>query len=627
MVCPKCQTESGEAFCPNCGLDLLIHRRVEDLEKEISRFRRLLSDLRSSLAPSPARLDPPKLEPIPPPVPVPPPLPRRSTHALSESAALPAGNTVPSRSAEVTLGQRWFLGIGVFVLLLAIGFFLKYAFDEQWIRPPVQITFGMLIGVFLIGGGAICRHRKWAGLDISFAALGLGALYLSAYAANQIYRLLPDGLTIFVVLLVSTVGLLISFLWDSRVLAVLCFLGGYLSPLLFHSDELGNWVFFGYLAALNVATALLAYVKRWSSLSSFGAVLSWIAFQVWSSTHTTADQWGYAFCFTQLSLFLYSIFPFLRIHSSTGAWRFTGIFIALLNGWLCVWKSAELLHYDKTPLSVVTLVYSGVALSLALLFWRRSEGVRLAASSSYGPAVTWLIAQGLIYLLVTWAVILSSKWTIIFWAAQVVATYWIAAKAKDRVLLSGTIILGLVVTFRFLFADVDILGFSSVSERFVDGLFFRWFVGSFVVACFLVVWWLASRGIFSGVHSRLARWFEIMGLISLFGFLNTELARLTWDWHFPVTLVAFSILWTLFAASLLVIGFFWKRKFYRLCAIVLLFITVGKVLLFDTAEVSAPYRILSCTVLGGILVALSALYYRFATRLLSIQPDSSAIRK
>ena len=560
---------------------------------------------------------------------MPPTLPARPIQAWRESVNSPAGekDIPPPRSAEVTLGQRWFLGIGVFVLLLAIGFFLKYAFDEQWIRPPVQITFGLLVGIFLIGGGEICHRRKWAGLDISFAALGLGALYLSVYAANQIYRLLPDGLTIFVVLLVSTVGLLISFLWDSRVLAVLSFLGGYLSPLLFHSDELGNWVFFGYLSALNIATTLLAYVKRWSSLSWIGAILSWIAFEVWSSTHPTADQWGYAFCFTQLSLFLYSIFPFLRIRSSIGGWRLTGIFIALINGWLCIWKSAELLQYDKNPLAIVSVAYSVVALSLALLFLRRSDGASLAAAGSHGPAVTWLIAQGLIYLLVTWAVILSEKWTILFWAAQVVVTYWIAAKAKDRVLLNGTIILGVIVTFRFLFFEFDILGFSLANERFADDLFSRWFIGMFVIACLLAVWWLASRGLVNGAHSGLARWFEIIGLMSLFGFLNAELERLSWEWRFPVTLAAFSILWTLFAASLLVIGFLWKRKFYRICAIVLLFITIGKVLLFDTAEVSAPYRILSCAVLGGILVALSALYYRFATRLLSVQPDPAAVRK
>jgi uncharacterized membrane protein len=626
MVCPKCQTESSAAFCPNCGLDLQIHREVENLQKEMSELRELLNDLRSH--PTLASIGPKvsKAEPTPPPVPVPPPLPIRSVEAW-QSAISPGGSKDASRSAEVTLGQRWFLGIGVFILLLAIGFFLKYAFDEQWIRPPVQITFGMLLGIVLIGGGENCRRRRWAGLDISFAALGLGALYLSVYAANQIYRLLPDALTILVVLMVSAVGLLISFLWNSRILGALSFLAGYLSPLLFHSDEVGNWVFFGYLSALNIATALLAYVKRWSSLSWIGAILSWVAFQVWSSTHPTPDEWGFAFCFTQLSFFLYSIFPFLRLRSSIDGWRIIGIFIALVNGWLCVWKSAELLQYDKNPLSIVTLVYSVVALLLALVFWHRSEGVPSIAPRSYGPAVTWLIAQGLIYLLLTWAVILSNKWSILFWAAQLVATYWIAAKAKDRVLLKGTIVLGLIVTFRFLFVDVDVLGFAFANEHFGDGLFSRWLIGLFVIACLLAVWWLASRGLVNGVHSGLARWFEVVGLISLFGFLNGELERLSWEWHSPVTLAAFSILWTLFAASLLIIGFLWKRKFYRMCAIVLLFVTVGKVLLFDTAEVSAPYRILSCAVLGAILIALSALYYRFAARLLSVQPSNSSVGK
>jgi uncharacterized membrane protein len=40
-----------------------------------------------------------------------------------------------------------------------------------------------------------------------------------------------------------------------------------------------------------------------------------------------------------------------------------------------------------------------------------------------------------------------------------------------------------------------------------------------------------------------------------------------------------------------------------------------KVLVFDTAEVSTPYRILSCLVLGAILVAVSFLYHRFSERL------------
>jgi uncharacterized membrane protein len=615
MVCPRCQSESSAAFCPACGLDLEIYRKVQGLRDEIAELRGLLANARSG--PSPGPIDPTPVRPGSSPPPLPPVLPTRVAPASQPSAALSAKKRLPS--AELALGQRWFLGIGVFVLLLAIGFFLKYAFDQQWIRPPLQITAGLLLGVLLIGGGTLCRRRQWAGLDIGFAAVGLGALYLSVYAANQIYRMVPDGLTMFIVLLVSAVGLIISYLWNSRILSALSFLGGYLSPLIFHADELGNWVFFGYLSALNVATISLAYIKRWSFLSWLGAILSWGAFQVWSSTHIVSDQWWFAFCFTQTAFLFYSLFPFLRLRQPFLGWRLIGVGVALINGWLCAWKSAELLLYERIPVSLVALAYSAAALALALVFWRRD---------SYTAAVTWLVAQGLVYLLVTWMMILSDSWTSAFWAAQTVATYWIAAKAKDRVLLIGTILLGVVVTCRFLFVDVGVLGFIPTSERFFDGVFSRWLVAASVIAALFAVSWLATHGIISRAHHTTARWFEITGLIGLFGFLNEELQRISWDWYFPIQLAAFSILWTLFAASLLVIGFLWRRKFYRVSAIILLFITISKVLILDTAEVSTPYRILSCTVLGAILVALSALYHRFASRLLTAQtPNQSTGRK
>jgi uncharacterized membrane protein len=71
----------------------------------------------------------------------------------------------------------------------------------------------------------------------------------------------------------------------------------------------------------------------------------------------------------------------------------------------------------------------------------------------------------------------------------------------------------------------------------------------------------------------------------------------------------------LFAAAMMLFGIWFRRKAYRLSAIVLLFATALKVLAYDTAEVSTPYRILSCMVLGAILVVVSFLYYRFSERL------------
>ena len=72
-----------------------------------------------------------------------------------------------------------------------------------------------------------------------------------------------------------------------------------------------------------------------------------------------------------------------------------------------------------------------------------------------------------------------------------------------------------------------------------------------------------------------------------------------------IEVAGISVLWTLFAVGLMLIGVWMRRKAYRLSAIVLLIVTVLKVLAYDTAEVSTPYRILSCLVLGAMLVAVS----------------------
>src|SRR5258708_19647639 len=135
-----------------------------------------------------------------------PPPPRRCPRCYGPAGVLspvpPIVSVPKSRaSTEVAVGQKWFLGIGVFVLLLAAGFFLKYAFDEKWIGPAMQVTLGFVAGALLFVGGEICRRRKFLGLYISLAAFALGVLYLSVSAATQIYPLIPAALTMFVILL------------------------------------------------------------------------------------------------------------------------------------------------------------------------------------------------------------------------------------------------------------------------------------------------------------------------------------------------------------------------------------------------------------------------------------------
>jgi uncharacterized membrane protein len=602
MLCPKCNAVFHERFCPECGLDLQIYAEVDSLKAEVESLRQLISSgsrLRPDLSADGlggdeknGRLEEPEKTP--------PPLP---TGLLKSQRA---NNASEGNSTEVAVGQKWLLGIGVLILIIGVGFFLKYAFDQQWIGPAVRISVGFICGLLLLLGGSLCRRRNLRGLDVGIGAVGLGTLYLTSYAASQVDRFLPTSLTLVLILLTTAVGVSLATLWASQALAILALLGGYLGPLLFASALFDPWLFLGYLLILTLGGQILAYSRDWRPLYSSGALWTWLSIVVWSQRDYRKEWFLEALVFTQVLFVAYSVMPFLRAALRKESSWSQGFLLAVVNGLFCCWYSESLLNYQKSSGSLVSLSYAVVSLGLALLFWRQRTP---------GLLSSWLIAQGIVFLLVFWEQVLSNSWVTVFWSAELVALYWSAAKCNDRILLSATFIIGLLAVLRY-FADTSGFVFESGHSSFTEEVVSRWSAGLSMVTALLLVVWLDRTGRVAGSHPRLNGALEWLGIVSLFGFLNLEWYRFANQFTPRIGLAGFSVLWSLFAVGLILLGVWMRRKIYRVSAISLLIVTVLKVLVFDTAEVSTPYRILSCLVLGIILMAVSFLYYRFSERLI-----------
>ncbi len=600
MLCPKCNAVFDERFCPQCGSDLQIYAEVAALKGEVESLRQLVL---SGTQPRPqiaAGLPDAKERGTAEGGKMPPPLPPVLVNAQRKKSG--SGGS----SAEVEVGQKWLLGIGVLILIIGIGFFLKYAFDQQWIGPAVRISIGFICGVALLLVGSVCHRQNLRGLDIGIGAVGLGTLYLTSYAASQFDRLLPGSLALVLILLTTAIGASLASLWASQALAILTFLGGYLAPLLFVSAQFDPWLFLGYLLILTLGGQILAYAKDWKHLYSTGAALTWLSLAVWSQRDYRRDWFLETFVFTQALFVAYSIMPFLRAAlRGESNWN-RSFLLAVLNGLFCCWYSSSLLNYQKSPDSLVSLSYAIVTFGFALVFWRQRTP---------GLLSSWLIAQAIVFLLVFWAQILTSSWVTVFWSAELVVLYWFAAKCNDRTLLFVTFLIGLLVIFQY-FAYANSVVFGPANPvLFTEGAVGRWIAGLSIVIALLLVVWLDRTGCVAGPHQRLNRAFELLGVVSLFGFANLELYRFANQFMRRIELASFSVLWSVFAVGIILVGVWMRRKVYRVSAISLLIVTVLKVLAYDTAEVSTPYRILSCLVLGAILVAVSFLYYRFGERL------------
>ena len=81
------------------------------------------------------------------------PPPPRTPQFPSIASSQILGTSRDSADLEGTIGRLWFNRVGIFALLFGVAFFLKYAFENNWIGPSVRVVLGLL-GVLPSSSGA-----------------------------------------------------------------------------------------------------------------------------------------------------------------------------------------------------------------------------------------------------------------------------------------------------------------------------------------------------------------------------------------------------------------------------------------------------------------------------------------
>src|SRR5687768_932103 len=168
----------------------LLRRQVDSLQQQLELTSRRLHELESA-APASRETPPPvpPATPIEPPRPVrqmdsqvdvaetepvrpaaiPPPLPQPARAILRGSP--PPGSDAPylvraSRdrgfSLERSIGAHWTSWVGGLIVFLGVCFFLKYAWDQGWLRPSpqVRVLAAILFGAALLAVGEFLYRRS-----------------------------------------------------------------------------------------------------------------------------------------------------------------------------------------------------------------------------------------------------------------------------------------------------------------------------------------------------------------------------------------------------------------------------------------------------------------------------------
>jgi uncharacterized membrane protein len=156
--------------------------------------------------------------------------------------------------------------IGAIALILGLGFFLKYAFDNNWLNAFTQVLIGYLVSIGLLVGGN--KIEKNSTFSQGLLGTGCASLYLTTYAGYSFYNIIPSGFALILMSAITILSIIIAMNYNSLAIASLGLFGGYVTPLLMGVS--GNLVgFLSYLVFLNIISAFTFYKKDWSSIQSF----------------------------------------------------------------------------------------------------------------------------------------------------------------------------------------------------------------------------------------------------------------------------------------------------------------------------------------------------------------------
>jgi len=625
MLCPKCNRENQPTahFCVFCGAPLLETEEpkaegsgeLAALREEVRRLRDLFIAMNGRLVDLESKRG---ITAPPPPEPVP--------VAPAREAAPPVVERAPAPKAgkgewEHILGGSWLARIGVLALVIGIGFFLKFAFDNNWLGPTGRVILGVIIGLAMLGAGYWWRKR-YPVLTQVLSGGGIAVLYLSIFASFAIYDLVHFYVAFAFLFLVSIASAVLALRYNSMSLAIIGILGAFIAPFILgafgargpEAGEAGQAIqLLAYIILVDIGVLILSSFRNWRWFTLLALFSSLIAFGAW---HGEFER---------------------DISLATAEIGITVIFLIFAGAatlFHIIWRRAPQ-AFDFTLMIINAVAYFGISLGLMWDAYRAwMGGFVFLIALFYGAlayiAFKWraesarlgLFALGiaLIFLTVALPIQLGDKaWTTIAWAAEGAVLMWLAFKAKIPVFRYYGYIVFSAVAVRLLFFDtsISLRTFQPIfNERFLA--FAVSIAALYAAGYFLLRERKSSGGGKAGASVLLiaANFFTLWLLSfevwdSFSGALRTAEVPVKEGLRSAQNL-SLTAVWAFYAVIGLVVGIVKRWRYVRLGALVLLLVAIGKVFVFDVFKLELGYRIGAFVGLGILLLVSAYLYQRYS---------------
>lgn len=595
-----------------------LERRLLSIEKSLSskEFDRFLEPKPAPAHPVPTPQPPaaPTTQTSPPP---PPPLPQfpqpredSTPPQINVFAAPPLQTSRPKSSSnldlETLIGGRWLNRIGIVAIIGAVTFFLKYAFDNNWIGPSGRVAIGVLLGAAMLPWSQWLLKRGYSYFSEGIAGLGAAVMYLSVWAGCQYYKLFSLDVG-FVAMIVITAGMAAVALGrNSQRVALLSLFGGFLTPILVSEGKDAQVVLFTYLLILGAGLLVIEMRRDWRSLTPISFLLSQFYFWGWYSEFYRPEKLERTVIYATFFFLLYAALPVIRAVRFSEL-RELDILVVVVNSfayfgalYVMLWPK------DRWPLTLLVLALSAGHVLVARLVPPPKDGE---------SPLTRLIFAGLALTFATLAIPirLDGKWITLAFAVEGAILAWTGFRAMTGHLRAGGYFLLALSAARLLIFPLPAAQFLF-NERFA--------AYAVLIICFGVVVYVAREHASSVGPQELNALGVFAVAINVFALIALSLEL--WD-HFGshaglgidsglAQHLSLSLLWTVYASGLIALGVRRESPLLRWQALVLFGLVVVKVFIYDSSFLERFYRIVSFFILGLVLLTVSFLYQRKVAR-------------
>lgn len=520
----------------------------------------------------------------------------------------PRAESAESHTSEAVSSGRILAVLGIITVFIGMAFFLKYAFDNNWISPVGRVMLGVTAGIVLLGVGQALRNKYLEYSDFLMGG-GLAVLYLSVASAHFFYNLISPFTAWFFMAIITAIGLIISLVNGTRAIAMVSVIGGFFVPFMAYSGENNMLALFGYLSILNIGVLGLSFTKNWKELSFVAFMGTVMNFVVWYASFYDTSLMGEAlsFCFMTFVIFLVSTL-IRSVHQKVISDESD---YALLGGnalFLAVFGYFILDNGASDWLGAASAFVAAIYLLTALWINSVNKEDRVLNLILPGLAVTFFsIAIPLQF---------DGSWVATGWLVESLALYVIACFIGNRGFqVMGATMYGLGI-FSF-FVTAHYLRYNEMFTPIFNndfGILVLAICIAYVIAYLYKRYGTVSdeaqqRGIstFVAVANILTVYAITTQIMFYFKTLGSGVSE-----SYGSTVV--SIFWAAYAGFLTAIGFIKKVSGIRRMGLTLFFITAAKVLI-DVWSLGEIYRIVSLIMFGVIALTASFAYAKYKDRL------------